>query len=146
MAAAYNEAVSKDGGVAGYTKIALVHHHPLPFENEPEPETGYQRLLQRIFQPDKFVEFENADDFNKWCLKQKITLILHGHKHFPRQSKLGDETLIVGCGSTTGVENTPMCYDIVTLNDASDQWSVTFYMDENGDGGGFEVQAVTLPS
>ena len=92
------------------------------------------------------MEFENADEFLKWCSARGVSLVLHGHKHVPRQ-KIGlDDMLIVGCGSTTGVENSPMCYDVVTVDPNTARWSVSFYHDPNADGSGFKVQNVTLDS
>ncbi len=140
----FNEARSRNREIAGYTKIALVHHHPLPFQDEPEPSTAYQRFVELLFKPDSFVAFENADEFNDWCDARGISLVLHGHKHFPRQAKLKNGTLVVGCGSTTGVEGQPMCYDIVTLNEKSQDWSVSFFQDRAADGSGFKLQSVTL--
>ena len=130
--------------IGGYTRIALVHHHPLPFSSEPEPTTLYQKCVQKFFSPDKFVAFDNAEEFNRWCVDRDISLILHGHKHFPRQTSITGGPLVIGCGSTTGVEQTPMSYDIVTLNEFSQHWSVSFFHDEFGDGGGFKRQSITL--
>ena len=127
-----------------YTKIALVHHHPLPFEVEPEATALYQRAVQSIFPADKFVAFENNLEFNTWCSNRGVSLILHGHKHAPRQAWTDDGILVVGCGSSTGVEDTPMCYDLVTLDTNTQAWSVSFYYDQHADGGGFKLQSVSL--
>ena len=54
-----------------------------------------------------------------------------------RQGKKSREITVGGCGSTTGKDGTPMCYDIVTLNPATKRWNVSFLYDERGDGGGF---------
>lgn len=127
-----------------YTKIVLVHHHPLPFDAEPEATALYQRAVQSIFPADKFVAFENYVEFNTWCSNRGVSLILHGHKHAPRQSWTDDGILVVGCGSSTGVEGTPMCYDLVTLDADTQAWSVSFYYDQHADGGGFKLQSVSL--
>ena len=54
------------------------------------------------------------------------------------------EVTIVGCGSSVGVEGKPMCYDIVSINPATQRWSVSFHHDERGDGSGFELQNVAI--
>lgn len=135
---------NKNSDLLEYTKIALVHHHPLPFDSEPEATAFYQRVIQAVFPPDKFLAFENAGEFNVWCEKRDVSLILHGHKHAPRQTWTDEGILVVGCGSTTGVANAPMCYDLVTLDPDSQAWSVSFFHDEHADGGGFQLQSVSL--
>lgn len=135
---------NKNADLLEYTKIALVHHHPLPFDSEPEATALYQRAIQAVFPPDKFLAFENAEEFNVWCAKRDVSLILHGHKHAPRQTWTDDGILVVGCGSTTGVDDAPMCYDLVTLDPDSQAWSVSFFHDEHADGGGFQLQSISL--
>lgn len=136
--------IQKSPECAEYTRIALVHHHPLPFDEEPEATALYQRVVQSIFPADQFVAFEDNEAFNRWCENRDVSLILHGHKHSPRQAWTDDGILVVGCGSTTGVEATPLCYDLVTLDPDTQAWSVAFYFDEHADGGGFRLQSVSL--
>ena len=77
--------------------------------------------------------------------------MLHGHKHIPHlvtvsltaQGKTREIT-VVGCGSTTGVEGKPMCYDVITMDPSTKRWNVLFFHDEKGDGSGFVLQNVTV--
>jgi hypothetical protein len=112
----------------------------------------YERLLDKIFGKSiNFLAFENADEFVNWCGARKISLVLHGHKHIPHivlatvdvRSELRD-LMIVGCGSSTGIEEKPMRYDIVALDQYSKRWAVSFFHDPEGDGSGFTVQNVAL--
>jgi len=127
-----------------YIKVALVHHHPLKYEHSQPPNTLYDLVLRKLgFGEDDFLEFENAKEFLNWCSNQQVSLVLHGHKHHPRQT-INQNMLIVGCGSTTGVEGTPMCYDVITLDTNTGHWSTKFYHDIAADGSGFALQHVTL--
>jgi hypothetical protein len=54
------------------------------------------------------------------------------------------EITVVGCGSSTGVDARPTCYDIVTIDPARMRCNVAFYQDEKGDGAGFELQNVAI--
>jgi Calcineurin-like phosphoesterase len=135
--------------VAHYSRISVVHHHPYTYESAPT--VFYEKIMSMFSsREDRFVAFENSDQFLNWCGSREISLILHGHKHVPhvimadinvreQQRKI----LIVGCGSSTGVENKPMCYDIVSLDPVTKRWNVVFYSDP-GDGSGFAPQNVTL--
>src|SRR5262245_7243320 len=53
-----------------------------------------------------------------WCAERGVSLILHGHKHVPHhvQATISagsreHSMVVVGCGSTTGAEARPLCYD-----------------------------------
>jgi hypothetical protein len=52
--------------------------------------------------------------------------------------------MVVGCGSTTGCEGTPLCFDVVSLNPATRQWSVIFYEDASRAGAGFRAKELTI--
>ena len=142
-AATYQSMLQRQPELSGYVKIAMVHHHPFPFQNEPPPTTAYERLVTTLFgRPDALLEFSNADRFIRWCGRGS-TLVLHGHKHVPRQKMTDVGALVIGCGSSTGHGGQPMCYDIITLDPSTSERSASFYFDE-GDGSGFELQAVTV--
>jgi hypothetical protein len=114
--------------------------------------TVYERLLINVFgSEEKFIAFEQSDEFVEWCAANGVSMVLHGHKHIPRQRNVlvkigGDmkELMIVGCGSTTGAEGKPMCYDVVAFNPQTKKWNVSFFHDERRDGSGFRVQSVKL--
>jgi len=48
------------------TKIAILHHHPLPVPYEGE---------------DMFLMLENAQEFIQFLAERRIDMVLHGHKH-----------------------------------------------------------------
>ena len=132
-----------------FLKVALVHHHPIAYESKPT--SAYEHLMAKFGGEERFIAFTNADEFLEWCAARGISLVLHGHKHIPhwatRKVAVQNDykrVTIVGCGSTTGVEGKPMCYDIVTLDPETKQWNVLFYHDEKGDGSGFGIQNVAL--
>lgn len=145
MATEYQRQCKQFPEIKTYFKVALVHHHPYPYDTEFEATTSYQKLISYIgIDEDKFLAFENADEFMEWCSARHVSVVLHGHKHRPRH-KIGlNNILVVGCGSTTGVENTPMSYDVITLNLDSGRWSTSFYHDPKSDGSGFVLQNVTI--
>jgi len=140
--------------IDGYLKVALVHHHPYDYATHPT--ALYEKVLSKVQsklyrRQDVFVGFDNADQFLTWCAGRGVSLILHGHKHVPHQrigyvAQTGRryQFLVIGCGSTTGVENTPMCYDVIHYDPASRRWGATFYHDIAADGGGFILQTVTI--
>ncbi len=141
----YDRQKKKDPSISEYLKVALVHHHPVKYEPSHEPTTWHEKLFRALgFKQDAFLEFENAVEYLNWCEKMQVSLILHGHKHIPRQIKGPSDSLIVGCGSTTGVEGYPMCYDVITLNPKTGRWSPQFYQDIDANGAGFKLQSIIL--
>ena len=117
--------------IQSYARIALVHHHPVPYDTMGGPR--YQMFVDAIFNDkDKFSRFEGSSDFLTWCSDHGCVAILHGHKHVPYHGLImsGAENLhplaIVGCGSTLGAEGRPLCYDIIALDPLSGACNVTF--------------------
>lgn len=144
-AAKFDALLVKRPELAGYFKVALVHHHPVNYAVQPT--AFYERLLSPFGIGDRLIEFENAEAFLTWCVSRGVSLVLHGHKHIPHLTSLTrgrQQTMIVGCGSSVGAEGKPMCYDIVTLDPTSGVWSVTFFHDAAGDGSGFGLQNIAL--
>jgi metallophosphoesterase superfamily enzyme len=133
-----------------FTRIALVHHHPYAYETASF--AGYDRFLRRVTgDEDTFTRFEEADRFVSWCAERGVSLILHGHKHVPHHVQatisIGEHEhamLVVGCGSTTGAEGSPLCYDVVALNPENGRWAVAFYEDASHAGAGFRIREVTI--
>lgn len=89
--------------------------------------------------------------FLSWCAERGVSLILHGHKHVPHhvQATISagsreHSMVVVGCGSTTGAEARPLCYDVVALNPENGRWGVTFYEDASNAGAGFRIKALTI--
>jgi 3',5'-cyclic AMP phosphodiesterase CpdA len=140
----------KDQKLQKYAKIAIVHHHP--YEYSTDPTALYEKVLDNVFgESINFLKSENAGPFINWCGARGISIILHGHKHIPHfvfasvdiRSRSRD-LIVVGCGSSTGVEEKPMCYDIVAFDQQSRQWAVSFFHDPERDGSGFTAQNVAL--
>jgi len=147
---AFDRMMKDRPSIANYMRVAVVHHHPYTYESQPT--VFYEKILNLLSRKeDRFVAFKNADEFLAWCGARDVSLILHGHKHVPHVVKANliirdkpKEILIVGCGSTTGVENRPMCYDIVSLDPSTRKWGVVFYSDPTSDGAGFVPENVSL--
>jgi predicted phosphodiesterase len=146
----YDREVRRRPEVAEFMKIALVHHHPYAYGSAPT--ALYERILAGLFGgEEQFIAFDEADAFMAWCAARGVSLVLHGHKHVPHLTTttveargLRQHITVVGCGSTTGVDKKPMCYDIVTLDPETKRWNVLFYHDEKGDGSGFGLQNVSI--
>jgi predicted MPP superfamily phosphohydrolase len=147
---AFEKLIKETPEAVDYSRVAVVHHHPYKYDSKPT--VFYEKVLRMLSsKEDRFISFENADEFLQWCAARDVSLILHGHKHIPhvvmanitvRQKPRN--IMIVGCGSSTGVENKPMCYDLVSLDPITKRWTVSFYSDPTGDGSGFDLQNVTL--
>lgn len=144
-AAKFEALLSKRPELVDYFKVVLVHHHPVNYAGQPT--ALYEKLLSRFGVGDQLIEFENAEAFLAWCGGRGVSLVLHGHKHIPHLTSITDgrqQTMIVGCGSSVGADNKPMCYDVVTLDPTSGEWSVSFFHDAAGDGSGFDLQNIAV--
>ncbi|KJU86321.1 Metallophosphoesterase domain protein [Candidatus Magnetobacterium bavaricum] len=64
-----------------YKKIALLHHHPMPIYLSETSENVIESYQS------SFLILSNSATFMRRMLKNSITLILHGHKHFSGFSK-----------------------------------------------------------
>jgi predicted phosphodiesterase len=155
----FDREVRRRPEVADFLRVALVHHHPVPYGSVPT--ALYERILAKLFGgEERFIAFDGAEAFMEWCGARGISLVLHGHKHVPHLATVSieqpvvpqpsltspgsQEITVVGCGSSIGMDNKPMCYDILTLNPETQRWNVIFYSDEKGDGSGFLPHDVRL--
>lgn len=144
-AAKFDALLSRRPELNDYLKVALVHHHPVNYSGQPT--AFYEKLLAPFGLGDRLIEFKDAKEFLTWCGRRGISLVLHGHKHVPHLALITrgrQQTTIVGCGSSTGAEGKPMCYDIVTLDPQSGECSVSFFHDVAGDGSGFDLQNIAI--
>jgi len=98
---------------ASATKIVLLHHHPMPIS---ETET------RAVIDGEEFLLLKNAGTFMKEMIKERIDLILHGHKHFIGYSQArfplvnGFHDLgVVAAGSAGQVYNGIYSYNLVTV-------------------------------
>ncbi len=129
------------GKYDNYLRVALVHHHPYPYDTSGElPIYDPRGWVGR----EAFVQMEHADRFRSWCAGRRVNLILHGHKHVPRlirsreRAGSGQEVFITtaGCGSSLNLGGRGLSYNIVSWAADSGTWSVDFRLDP-GDGSGF---------
>ena len=136
--------------IDAYSKVALVHHHPFPYGTVPT--ARYDAVLRKITgDEDTFTRFERASNFVSWCAEKEVSLILHGHKHVAHHvqasiDKNGHKKsiVVIGCGSTTGAEKSPLSYDVISLNPITRKWAVTFYSDRSAAAANFNIDEVTL--
>jgi predicted phosphodiesterase len=144
----HDEELQRQKQVRDYFNIALIHHHPINYGSQPT--ALYERILAMLGGDERFIAFDESEDFMKWCVGRHIGLVLHGHKHIPHLATIKPfsedygEVSAIGCGSSIGAEGKPMCYDIITIDPSTKRWSVSFYQDERGDGSGFVLQNVAL--
>ncbi|MGC2322691.1 MAG: metallophosphoesterase, partial [Terriglobales bacterium] len=100
--------------VAAATKIALVHHHPLPVPHEGQ---------------DTFLMLEKAQNLIQFLAEQRVDCILHGHKHRAPHSLLSLGTCIssdrvvqvIGAGTAvaggTDRESRGHNFNVITVED-----------------------------
>lgn len=134
--------ISRPGAedVKGYCRIALVHHHPLPFKTEQE---SFREYCEKYVK-ERVLGMREGERFLRWCAKREALLVLHGHKHLPRRRdqsvSIGPSTLrkvmVVGCGTSLGVRGQLLGYNLITWDVTGKAWSVEFFVSEP-DGGGF---------
>lgn len=121
-----------------FLPIVLVHHHPFSFNVQPE--TWVQRALSAVSLKDEaFLEMVDAEDLHHWCLDWKVKTILHGHKHkaryVEREVARGSERMpltAIGCGSSLGAESSPLSYNMLEWDPASQRWVASFFESVNG--------------
>ncbi len=141
----------RDGRFDGWLRIALVHHHPYPYESDnyrERPIIDPQSWIGR----EEFVGMDQAENFLTWCAARGVSLILHGHKHLPRLiiDKIETQDGYAGittaaCGSSLGANNSQMSFNIVEWSPVSKSWSVDFKLDR-GDGQGFRSAYIQAQS
>jgi predicted phosphodiesterase len=147
-----------------YLKVALVHHHPFSFgpagvTDETTKMTIVARIgrtFKSIFTTDHeaFLGMDNAEEFVTWCAQRGVSVVLHGHKHIAHYAvqkvtsggntgaEEGEVTAI-GCGSSLGMDKSPVAYDLVAWDEGSRKWGVTFYSDP-GNHSNFHCDSVAL--
>lgn len=84
-----------------YTFIALLHHHPVEYENPAWYEADWYESLLGTKYYENSMKLVDADLFLDWIHERGIKYIFHGHKHIPKIQNHHDVT-IVGAGSSTG--------------------------------------------
>jgi predicted MPP superfamily phosphohydrolase len=142
----HDEEIRRNNQVRDYFNVALVHHHPVSYGMQPT--ALYERIFARLGGDERFIAFEESEEFVDWCAGRQVGLVLHGHKHIPHltmvKPRQSGEVIVVGCGSSVGAEGKPMCYDLITIEPMTKRLSVSFYQDIKGDGSGFTLQNVAI--
>ena len=104
------------------TKIALLHHHPMPI--------GPTEHRLNIADRDEFLLLKNAGLFMQQMTRSEINLVFHGHKHYPSFSKAifpgaagdGHSIAVIAAGSVRNAPaHFPRSFNIVTLHDSGEQ-------------------------
>lgn len=133
--------ISRSPEVEGYLCVALVHHHPLKLEAAKDE--GFREYFEEYFK-EKVLGMREGKRFLRWCAKRGAMLVLHGHKHRPRRRdawvSIGSSELrkvmVVGCGTSLGVRERPLGYNLITWDVTGKAWSANFFESEP-DGSGF---------
>ena len=78
----------------------------------------------------------DGPDFVRWCARQGVPLILHGHKHVANHARgtvdvRGEsrEVDAIGCGSSTGAGDYPLSFNVLTWEPRDFRWIASFYAD-----------------
>jgi Calcineurin-like phosphoesterase len=149
VAAEHRNAIAVRPELRGYLTVALVHHHPYSYETPPA--TLVQRMLAALRLSDEpLMRLADADEFVDWCARWGVSVVLHGHKHDARyevrtiQPEGSPAHILpaVGCGSSLGAEGSPLSYSILSWNEHSRRWSVSFF--ESRAGGPFNAKLITV--
>jgi 3',5'-cyclic AMP phosphodiesterase CpdA len=134
--------------IDSYIKVAVLHHHPFPYEpsEERRPVSRGFRLLGRG--AEAFVGMEDSESFLQWCAERGVSLMMHGHKHIPRlrtesrSARPGNVMLTaVGCGASLGADPGRLSYAIVQWAPDTARWTAHFFSDL-GDHSGFHEDVV----
>lgn len=130
-----------------YLRVMMVHHHPFPYAQKPESKGWVSRVLGR--KEEGVLRLEDAKEFLEWCARNRVSVVMHGHKHAARYFTKGIEVrnrrpvpiTAVGCGSSLGAEGTPLSYNILRWNDSKLRWDAQFF--ESIGGALFEPKLIT---
>jgi 3',5'-cyclic AMP phosphodiesterase CpdA len=104
------------------TKIALLHHHPMPI--------GPTEHRLNIADRDEFLLLKNAGLFMQQMVRSEIHLVFHGHKHYPSLSKAifpsaagdGQSIAVIAAGSVRNPPaHFPRSFNVVTMYDGGKQ-------------------------
>lgn len=146
----FNAKLRQRPEIKNYFRVTLIHHHPFTFETAQE--SVIQRGLRFLgLSDERFLSMDNSEALITWCANMEIPLILHGHKHVQRHfrqkvtNKFGKTVVVeaIGCGSSLGAEDNPLTYNVISYDDESGSYGVTFYEDDLS-GGGFAAVKVGL--
>jgi predicted MPP superfamily phosphohydrolase len=123
--------------IRDYEAVALVHHHPYPFNGYEE--TKLQSVLKTFGLAEKSVDsMIDTETLMEWCAGRRVSLMLHGHKHFPRHVEKtvnwnrGGKTdtraiTAIGCGTSLGAEGLSLSYNVVEWSPSTRKWTVSFF-------------------
>jgi hypothetical protein len=132
--------VSRHPAIQNYYRVALVHHHPLPFDEKEEKITRY--VAEWI--KEGLTAMAEGDKFLAWCARRGIGLVLHGHKHRSRlrrqlvqlsRSNYYHPITVVGCGTSLGIRKSELSYNVL-MKTGDGRWAIS-YREGLPDGSGF---------
>jgi UDP-2,3-diacylglucosamine pyrophosphatase LpxH len=131
-----------DPEIEKYFRLALVHHHPFAYETH---QGALQTFLSKFsLNDDLYLRLENAEQFVDWCERQKVEVIMHGHKHIPKWFTKRDGSIsAVGCGTSMGIGELDLSYVLVSIDSRTRAFGVKFYGGRR-DGSGFTEQAMAV--
>jgi UDP-2,3-diacylglucosamine pyrophosphatase LpxH len=144
-----------DSRLTNYVKIALLHHHPFPYEVFGE--RIIQRFLTKInLTEDTFLELSDRKEFARWCARNQVSVMLHGHKHIERHhieavqfdepggsTPISKELHAIGCGTSLGMEGAPISYNLLTIDPVSHRITVLF-CSEDAKGGQIQRESMAV--
>ena len=127
--------------------IAVMHHHLLPF---PDLDEDIRDFYMNVFPgfslaslavTESTMILEDTTRFFNWLLERNVKILLHGHKHLPFHTKIGSLT-VVACGSSTGVWQKLINYNLIKLS--NDPVSFSLYFEDERKKGKKSVIAVPI--
>jgi len=119
------------GNLDKYLLIAVMHHHLLPF---PDLDEDIRDFYVNVFPgfslaslaiTESTMILEDTTRFFNWLLERNVRILLHGHKHLPFHTKIGSLT-VVACGSSTGVWQKLINYNLIKLSNNPVSFSLYF--------------------
>lgn len=97
---------------ARFTRVALLHHHPMPIAANEKP--GF-------LNDPGFTMLKNAGQFMTTMVAAEIDLILHGHEHYPAYSKAvypyGKDEHLITVISAGSVGKEVCNYNLISITD-----------------------------
>jgi len=106
---------------AATTRIALVHHHPMPIGPT-------QRKPAQLIGGEPYMLLKNAGLFMEEVLAAGMDLVLHGHRHYPAYSRASfarhggssHSITIVAAGSVGQDDDHPLSYQLLEIRDSGE--------------------------
>ncbi|MFO0780221.1 MAG: metallophosphoesterase [Nitrospira sp.] len=136
----------QDPDVRWFMRVAVLHHHPYSWIDGKSP---FDKIRNTFLEP--ALEMKEPERFLAWCATRRVDVILHGHKHIPREvsqwvtfsdGSPAHELRTVACGSSLGAEGTEMSCVKIVWDSTTRKWNTVFY--SRGKEGSFKAVSVVL--